>query len=76
MSKSLFKSSELGLLGKIIIRIAGALRLLSVTENTGEDKQYMEINNMTLINLLIKFIGPVHERTLTIYMMGIQVCFC
>ncbi len=73
MSKSVFKAKDLGLLGKLIIRVASLLMLLDVKENVGEDRDCVEINNMTIINLTIKFIGPVHERRLTIYLILIQV---
>ncbi len=74
MSTSVFKASDLGIFGKMIIRIAAGLKVLDVKDDVGEDGKHIEINNMTLINLLIKFIGPVHERTLTVYLIAIQVC--
>eukprot|EP00794_Sanderia_malayensis_P011183 gene11183-12357_t len=73
MSMSVFKTSDLGLIGRLIIRIAAALQLLHVKNGVGEDGKFMEINNMTLINLLIKFIGPVHEMKLTICLLALQV---
>ena len=38
------------------------------------DDDFIECNNMTLINLVLKFLGPTHERTLTVIMLIIQVC--
>ena len=74
MSKAVFKKTELSFLGRLVITIAGKLGLLHVKDNLGEDKERIEINNMTLINLVIKFIGPVHESTLTVILMVVQVC--
>ena len=73
MSKAVFKKTELSFLGRLVITIAGKLGLLHVKDNLGEDKERIEINNMTLINLVIKFIGPVHESTLTVILMVVQV---
>ena len=73
MSKQRFKFEDLNFLGKMIIRLASAFKLLHVEENIGEDKKYMEINNMTTINFFIKIFGPIHEQTLTMYFMIIQV---
>lgn len=38
-----------------------------------EDGEYTECNNMTLINFVIKLIGPTHERNLTLLLLLIQV---
>lgn len=38
-----------------------------------EDGEYSECNNMTLINFVIKLIGPIHERNLTLLLLLIQV---
>ncbi|MGH0182224.1 UNVERIFIED_CONTAM: hypothetical protein FKN15_008920 [Acipenser sinensis] len=38
-----------------------------------EDGEFMECNNLTLINFVLKLIGPTHERTLTVIMLLIQV---
>lgn len=74
MSKAIFKKSELNLLGRLILRVGAFCRLLHVRENSGKDQDMIEINNMTLINLMIKVVGPVHERTLTVVLMTLQVC--
>ena len=73
MSMAVFKKSDLNILGKVIIRLGAFLRVLHVRENIGEDGASIEINNMTLINLAIKFVGPIHERNLTIILMVVQV---
>ena len=73
MSKAVFKKSNLNFLGKMIIRIGAFLKVLHIKENIGEDRDVMEINNMTLINLVIKFVGPIHEKNLTVILMALQV---
>ena len=75
MSKAVFKKTDVNIIGKVVIQTAAALKLLDVKENKGEDEKYIEINNMTLINLVIKFTGPIHERNLTVILMGVQVRF-
>ena len=73
MSKAVFKKSSLNILGKMTIRVGSFLKILHVEENTGKDKDMMEINNMTIINLVIKFVGPIHERNLTAILVALQV---
>jgi len=73
LSVSRFKESELGFLGRICIKVLSKFCLLNVTKNVGEDGEYMEINNMTLINFIIKLYGPIHERNLVILLLLIQV---
>lgn len=75
MSKSVFKKADVNKIGELVIQTAAALKLLDVKKDKGEDGEYIEINNMTLINLLIKFTGPIHERNLTVLLMGVQVRF-
>lgn len=38
-----------------------------------EDGAFTECNNMTLINLLLKVFGPMHERNLTLLLLLLQV---
>lgn len=73
MSKAVFKKSSLNILGKMTIRVGSFLKILHVEENTGKDKDMMEINNMTIINLVIKFVGPIHERNLTAILVALQI---
>jgi len=42
-------------------------------EKDGE--MYVECNNLTLINLMLKFFGPMHEQSLTILLILIQIIF-
>ena len=59
--------------GKLILKIFGALRLIEIREGLGEDGEYTECNNFTIINFVLKLVGPTHEARLTSYMLIIQV---
>ena len=75
MSHSVFKKSDIRPLGKLILSVFSLLRLVQVEDGVGEDKKSVRVNNFTLINFVIKMLGPLHERTLTTIMLGIQVGF-
>lgn len=47
--------------------------LLDVRRGQDGDDEFIECNNMTLINLVLKILGPTHERNLTAIMLLIQV---
>lgn len=69
MSYSKFKRKDLSKLGQLILKVAEKAWLLEVQEDDG----FIQCNNMTLINLVLKVLGPTHERTLTSIMLLIQV---
>lgn len=73
MSYSKFKRKDLGQLGQLILRVAEMLWLLDVRRGEEADDEFIECNNMTLINLVLKILGPTHERTLTAVMLFMQV---
>ncbi|MGH0171365.1 UNVERIFIED_CONTAM: hypothetical protein FKN15_074426 [Acipenser sinensis] len=73
MSYSKFKSRDLSKLGELLLKVASALRMVEVRRGLEEDGEFMECNNLTLINFVLKLIGPTHERTLTVIMLLIQV---
>ncbi|XP_002730450.2 UDP-N-acetylglucosamine--dolichyl-phosphate N-acetylglucosaminephosphotransferase-like [Saccoglossus kowalevskii] len=73
MSYSRFKPSELKPLGSLALYLFKLFGLVQINYNVGEDGEYMECNNLTLINLIIKILGPTHEQTLTVYLLIIQV---
>lgn len=73
MSKTTFKYGNLNILGKLSVTVFRMLFLLEVKEGVGEDNQYLECNNMTLINLVLKFCGPLHEKTLVTLLLSLQV---
>uniref|UniRef100_T1JP24 UDP-N-acetylglucosamine--dolichyl-phosphate N-acetylglucosaminephosphotransferase n=1 Tax=Strigamia maritima TaxID=126957 RepID=T1JP24_STRMM len=67
------KKKDSNLLGRIVVKLFHVLRLIRMKEGVGEDGEYIECNNFTLINLVLKFRGPLHEKTLTLHLLGIQV---
>ena len=54
-------------------QVAELLRLLEVQRAEEGEDDFIECNNMTLINLVLKVLGPIHERNLTVIMLTIQV---
>ncbi|XP_056141027.1 UDP-N-acetylglucosamine--dolichyl-phosphate N-acetylglucosaminephosphotransferase isoform X1 [Lampris incognitus] len=53
--------------------LAELLKLLEVRRGPGGDDEFIECNNMTIINLVLKVLGPTHERNLTVIMLLFQV---
>ncbi|XP_030320498.1 UDP-N-acetylglucosamine--dolichyl-phosphate N-acetylglucosaminephosphotransferase isoform X5 [Calypte anna] len=73
MSYSKFKTKSLSALGTNILKALKILHIVDVRSGMDEDGEYTECNNMTLINFVIKLIGPTHERNLTLLLLFIQV---
>lgn len=73
MSYSKFKTKNPSFLGTFILKVAENLRLVTVHQGESEDGAFTECNNMTLINLLLKVFGPIHERNLTLLLLLLQV---
>jgi len=46
---------------------------VTVRQSEHEDGAFTECNNMTLINLLLKVVGPMHERNLTLLLLLLQI---
>lgn len=78
MSCVTFKASAMKpILGHLAFRIFEVLRLIQVKKFTKDGEEYIECNNLTLINLILRVCGPLHERTLTIILLCFQVfCSC
>lgn len=55
------------------LQVAELIKLLEVRKGQERDGDFIECNNMTIINLVLKLLGPIHERNLTIIMLIIQV---
>ncbi|NXM46940.1 GPT acetylglucosaminephosphotransferase, partial [Gymnorhina tibicen] len=73
MSYSKFKTKSLSALGTNILKVVKILHVVDVRSGKDEDGEYTECSNMTLINFVIKLIGPTHERNLTLLLLLIQV---
>lgn len=54
-------------------QIAEQLCLVNVRQGTDKDGEFTECNNMTLINFVLKLIGPTPEQNLTVLLLLIQV---
>ena len=69
--------AELSGIGKIVIKLFKILPIAYVKEYRENGILYVKFNNLTLINLMIKVFGPLHERTLTCALLGCQtICSC
>ena len=76
MSYAKFPPDQLGPGGAALLKTLSFLGLAKVdwSPPSGKEKKgEISVNNLTIINFLLKFIGPTHERTLTIYIMTVQV---
>lgn len=54
-------------------QVAEKLCLVNVHQGTDKDGEFTECNNMTLINFVLKLIGPTPEQNLTVLLLLIQV---
>ncbi|XP_066495382.1 UDP-N-acetylglucosamine--dolichyl-phosphate N-acetylglucosaminephosphotransferase [Tiliqua scincoides] len=73
MSYSRFKLKSLSALGAYILKVFEKLHMVDVRQGADKDGEYTECNNMTLINFVIKLIGPTPEKNLTILLLLMQV---
>ncbi|KAG8141678.1 putative GlcNAc-1-P transferase protein [Naja naja] len=73
MSYSRFKSKNLSPWGAYTLKVAEKLCLVDVRQGTDKDGEFTECSNMTLINFVLKLIGPTPERNLTVLLLLIQV---
>lgn len=71
MSVTVFRYSEIGILGKLILELFKMFKLIHLQEKDG----YVVTNNFTLINLVLLYLGPLHEAKLTTILVCLQL-FC
>jgi len=74
MSLATFPASSLHPLGGAALALfhaLGLVHLAKVQEEGGEE--VVVVNNLTLINFVLKLSGPMHERTLTTVLLVVQV---
>lgn len=71
ISTTNFKYSELNILGKIVISLFRMFKLIKWQEKDG----WVVTNNLTLINLVLLYCGPLHEAKLTSILIAIQIFF-
>lgn len=53
--------------------VATSLRLVNYKEFSKDDEVYIECTNFTVINYTLKVAGPMHEKTLTVILLSLQV---
>lgn len=63
-----FKYSELSFIGKLMVGIFKAFKLIHWQENN----DYVVTNNFTLINLILYYCGPLHEAKLATVLVLLQ----
>ncbi|KAL5020418.1 hypothetical protein ScPMuIL_003310 [Solemya velum] len=73
MSYTIFKLSGLNLLGRLSVKVLRTVGCLDVRELPEKEGDFVECNNFTLINLILKFTGPLHEKTLVLVLLSVQV---
>ncbi|XP_071095089.1 UDP-N-acetylglucosamine--dolichyl-phosphate N-acetylglucosaminephosphotransferase-like [Haliotis cracherodii] len=73
MSYTTFKKRDLHPVGDLCLKVMRSLFLVEVKDRQGEDGELIECNNLTLNNLILKFVGPLHERTLVVIILCFQV---
>ncbi|XP_065358114.1 UDP-N-acetylglucosamine--dolichyl-phosphate N-acetylglucosaminephosphotransferase [Calliphora vicina] len=71
ISTTEFHKNELNILGKIMVTVFKALKLITWQEMP--DGRVIT-NNFTLINFVLVVFGPVHEKVVTQMLMAVQVC--
>ena len=69
-----FKEKSLNSIGRLVLNVYQTFGLIRV-EKANEDAEMFESTNCTLINYVLKLVGPTHENTLVIYLMALQVNF-
>lgn len=69
MSVTVFRYSEINILGRFILKLFKLFKLVHLQEKDG----YVITNNFTLINLVLLYLGPLHEAKLTTILVGLQV---
>ncbi|XP_076339158.1 alg7 dolichyl-phosphate N-acetylglucosaminephosphotransferase isoform X1 [Tachypleus tridentatus] len=73
MSCVLFKSNQLHPVGAMFLCMFHWLGLVHYRQGLGEDGKYSECTNFTLVNFVLKVMGPLHERTVTVILLALQV---
>ena len=75
MSTVEFKLSELKLDGRFFLKLFRLLKIVKYQNVTKDGEEYVEINNLTLINFILYIFGPLHEQTLTVVLLLVQIIF-
>lgn len=76
MNPSTFQIKSLDQLsngGKLIVRLLSLFGLITIETSSVDGDSCLNITNFTMINFLLRFLGPTHEKTLTIFLLVIQI---
>lgn len=74
MSLASFPASDLKPLGALSLTLLSSLGLAQVTRSQEEGgPEMITCNNLTIINLVLKLLGPLHERTVTCLLLLLQL---
>lgn len=74
MSYAQFKPDQLRRGGGVVLNLLRMFGLVAMGTGVGDNKDEIRVNNLTLINFVIKFVGPQREDRLTTIMLAVQVC--
>ena len=70
-----FRINSLPIMGRVSFKLLTTFKLVHVKTEQGQDKDMVDMSNLTLINLALKVFGPQHEAKLTWIMLLGQVLF-
>ena len=73
-----FEKEKLGGVGRLCLTLLRVTRLASVREveirlDDERSVAMVECNNLTIINLVLRLLGPMREQTLTLVLLAVQV---
>lgn len=72
-STVIFKPKDLSFLGHFCLFIARTFRLVHYVETVKDGDTIAECTNFTIINYVLKVAGPMHEESLTKFLLSTQV---
>ena len=73
MSKARSKVKDLSSSGLLMLQVLELLHVTHVKREVVKDDEFVEFNNLTLNNFVLKILGPMKENNLTKLMLAIQV---
>ncbi|CAD5224084.1 unnamed protein product [Bursaphelenchus okinawaensis] len=73
MSRAEFKASDIKVLGHLVIKLFTTLCILDYKEFEKDGEKWLSVSNMTILNLLLKFHGPMREYELNNLFLRYQV---
>ncbi len=75
MSMAEFKAADANFFGLFVLNIFNVFGLVHLRRYEKDGEDFIECNNLTLINFALKIFGPMHERNLTLTLLLVQVVF-